>query len=600
MMALASAPLSGLDAGRLGHAGQSVAFMPLARHPAAFIPSAAVVSSCPSLRPGSPAAAGAVAASRAIVGSGNGGFPGASGAASATPTVLRPSAHPAPATTVAAFVAGLQPMAHGLAAPSPQPPLVVHPGVTPLAAPLPAPMGQASAVACQPTQAASALHSSLQQTQPTCQASVLGAGGDLGSVARLGAGIGALTPEAALHAATVRAARTAVSTDQRDEAYRSFLAMLASRGLFDGLPLDASGALRVNLPFCHDFFEAPLLLPFLAERFLALAGGMPSAQSVAAFGCDLTPQPLWWKGWEAWAQQTFHSTVSLKLSEMDLQKSQLPDAALAIGLHPEVTNGGPWPGIIANVLRSLLPGGRCAFATFYSMEAEATAKVCTDFGVACDIVENPYYVDQPPDAIGTSLRYAVVVAGPQHSPQSPTSVQPSTSSAPAPTSCAVAAPGWLSAPTASSASAESIVRVPFCHELFETPLLTPFLKTHVLDRGTAKEISIYGCDVLPQPFWWSSWKQWVVATFGAAFRLELRQQDLSVEAPPNAALILGVHPEVTKGGPWNSIMANVVRSCMPGGRSALWRRPSPGSDCWMWRRLRQWSQSAETRASRAR
>jgi len=147
-------------------------------------------------------------------------------------------------------------------------------------------------------------------------------------------------------------ARQKASPDERDKAYLSFINALASWGVLDNLPKDASGILHVSAPFCHDFFEATLLLPFLSAREL----DSKRASSISATGSDIKDQPFWWRAWEQWVQHSFGGRVQLSLKQQDLEKEQPTPAGLIIAAHPEVTNGGPWPAILANVLRSRVPG----------------------------------------------------------------------------------------------------------------------------------------------------------------------------------------------------------------------------------------------------
>eukprot|EP00439_Symbiodinium_sp_Y106_P006429 s9660_g1.t1 len=78
--------------------------------------------------------------------------------------------------------------------------------------------------------------------------------------------------------------------DGRDGAYRCFMESLETWGFLAQLPLDAAGVLHVAAPFCHDFFEAPHLLPFLASRFLRPGG----ARALEVRGPELS-----WVGHEA-------------------------------------------------------------------------------------------------------------------------------------------------------------------------------------------------------------------------------------------------------------------------------------------------------------
>lgn len=418
------------------------------------------------------------------------------------------------------------------------------------------------------------------------------------------------------------------SSDERDQAYSAFLRALADWGALEGLPVGASGTLRVGAPFCHDFFEAPLLLPFLVERLVD--GGR--ARGVSAFGSDLNAQPFWWRAWEQWTAHALGPRAELVLRQQDLEKEAMPEADLILACHPEVTNGGPWPRILGNVLRSRSSGAQCVFATFYRQEAEAAAKVCRDYGVDSSIRENPYYTGQPETIVGTFLRYAVILARtpgsgtcqaptvPAASPEVVQQVVPAAQPAPcsrpplsAPpcqgpvrversvvqTAPALSTAGvldstihWVDRRRASpdqrdtaygaflqalagwgcfeglptDAAGTLQVSAPFCQEFFEAPLLLPFLAQRLLGPGGAAGISAFGCDVQSQPFWWPAWEEWTAHSLGPQVRLELRQSDLAQEQPPPAGLILAVHPEVTKGGPWHSILRNVLQSRAPGAQ----------------------------------
>ncbi|CAJ1448633.1 unnamed protein product [Effrenium voratum] len=198
--------------------------------------------------------------------------------------------------------------------------------------------------------------------------------------------------------------------DQRDQAYRSLIQSLAAWGVLEDLPLD-NGVLHVNAPFCHDFFEAPLLLPFLAARFLRPGSGV---RKLALRGCDVRSQDFWWPAWEQWAQRSFEGRVSLELRQQDLVVQQQAPAGLTLACHPEVTNGGPWLPILRHVLRSRALHGRCVFATFYRHEAEAleqaAAEICRAEGAAVEIRENPFYAGKSLDEVGTFHRFAVILA----------------------------------------------------------------------------------------------------------------------------------------------------------------------------------------------
>lgn len=176
-------------------------------------------------------------------------------------------------------------------------------------------------------------------------------------------------------------------------------------GVFDRLPLDASGALTVSAPFCGEFFEAPLLLPFLSEAVLDRG----HAAALSVFGCDVAAAPRWWPAWQEWAAHEFAGRVSLRFQQQYLEREQPPQAGLILAVHPEAASGGPWEKILANVIRSRAPGGRCVFVTFYAPEAEAVVRACRGLGVQCEVGENPHYAGRPALANGTHHRHFVVV-----------------------------------------------------------------------------------------------------------------------------------------------------------------------------------------------
>ncbi|CAK0834167.1 unnamed protein product [Prorocentrum cordatum] len=195
------------------------------------------------------------------------------------------------------------------------------------------------------------------------------------------------------------------SPSQRDQALSALLGLLWERGALSALPVDGAGCLRVSSPFCHDYYEAPVLLPFLVDRLIE---GGPGVKGIIAFGCDVNAQPRWWPAWEAWVAKHLGPRVALQLSQQDLSTSAPPPAGLVLGVHPEITNGGPWPAILAHVLSSCLPGGLCVFVTFYTQEAEEAARVCRGLGWSCEVLENPHYAGLPASTSGTYMRYAVL------------------------------------------------------------------------------------------------------------------------------------------------------------------------------------------------
>lgn len=218
---------------------------------------------------------------------------------------------------------------------------------------------------------------------------------------------GASNVSTALVTAQSRVQSDVGNPSTRGLAYISLLGLLESRGVFANLPLDETGILRIGAPFCHDFFEAPYLLPFLDQKLVAPNG---RAKSFAVFGCDVHPQAVWWPAWQEWVRHTFPDRGSVHLCMLDLESTIMPSAGLVLGMHPEVVNGGPWHNIMGNVLRSRIPGARAVFATFYRFEAMECAKVCESFGAKCEMLENPYYTGQSDSLAGTFLRFIVILA----------------------------------------------------------------------------------------------------------------------------------------------------------------------------------------------
>lgn len=198
----------------------------------------------------------------------------------------------------------------------------------------------------------------------------------------------------------------------REEAYSAFLQALAGWGVFDRpLPIDSSRELRVSLPFCGSCGEAPLLLPFLAEKYL----GTGLAGSMEVFACDVDAEVLQNCGlrWEVWTAYSLGPRVRLKVQQCDLSQAPLPEAHFILGVHPCVSGVGAdtlWRKIMANILLASVAGGRCIFATFYAGEAQKVQRICRELGYHSEVRENPFYAGAPPDKQGTHLRFAVLVA----------------------------------------------------------------------------------------------------------------------------------------------------------------------------------------------
>eukprot|EP00929_Paragymnodinium_shiwhaense_P059369 TRINITY_DN29731_c0_g1_i1.p1 TRINITY_DN29731_c0_g1~~TRINITY_DN29731_c0_g1_i1.p1 ORF type:complete len:387 (+),score=73.90 TRINITY_DN29731_c0_g1_i1:75-1235(+) len=201
--------------------------------------------------------------------------------------------------------------------------------------------------------------------------------------------------------------------EERDKSWFDLFGAIDSWRLFENLRSDpVTGEFQVFVPFCHEFAEAPLMLPFLAERFL----GSRRASTLSVKGCDIKNEKIWWEAWEDWANNTKGAgpNIDLKLWHQDLSvpglSSQLPKAQLVVAVHPVVSEGGPWVEIFRNVMDTVLPGGLLMFVCFYRHEAEATAKLCEQLGTKRpEIRENPYYQGKAPGAVGTFQRWVVLL-----------------------------------------------------------------------------------------------------------------------------------------------------------------------------------------------
>lgn len=200
--------------------------------------------------------------------------------------------------------------------------------------------------------------------------------------------------------------------NERDRAYLSLLKAMIDWELLDSLPLDHGGRLQVSAPFCGGFSETPLLLPFLAQRFLGHSG----STSLSIFACDLEEQPVWWTVFQEWAARSLPPNVELQFGRQDLEHQALPPSGLIIAVHPRATLFGPWYNILANVLHACLPGSICIIATFFDCEAQAVTRICQSLGVSVEVRQNPFYEVEPMptfvDECGveaTPLRYVVIV-----------------------------------------------------------------------------------------------------------------------------------------------------------------------------------------------
>lgn len=186
--------------------------------------------------------------------------------------------------------------------------------------------------------------------------------------------------------------------------YASMLDFLEQTGWMQDVPLDASGTLRVSVPFCAGFMECQILLPFLARLFLS----RPNVCGASVLGSDLAPlRGGNWPQKEKYATKKF-TRMRLELRKMDLACEPLPECGLTIGVHPEATRDDAiWGKIFTNIVRSMKNGGVCVIATYFEVELQAVQRLCEPLGVQFQVYENPYWKSHPVDR-SPSLRFLLV------------------------------------------------------------------------------------------------------------------------------------------------------------------------------------------------
>lgn len=193
--------------------------------------------------------------------------------------------------------------------------------------------------------------------------------------------------------------------------YATALQVIKSSGHLEQLPLDSHGVLHVSAPFCGRFQEYAVLGGFLADACLSL----PGVRSVRLVGTDcLDVYSYEWAVASRWFE-TFQPRIRLQLCVRDLAEDPLPEAALVIGVHPEVTKGGPWFPIIGSVLRSA-SRGLCMFAMFFEDEVKTLQNMVEMYGgtdVRVTVVQNPYYEvhGELDTGMNPRMRYLVLVVG---------------------------------------------------------------------------------------------------------------------------------------------------------------------------------------------
>jgi len=132
----------------------------------------------------------------------------------------------------------------------------------------------------------------------------------------------------------------------------------------------------------------------------------------------------------------------------------------------------------------------------------------------------------------------------------------------------LAATGWLEGLPADE---QGVLRVamPFCGSNQELPVLAEFLAQRFLPApgggagGAYNGVHILGSDIVNWDIKGGCWRQkekWVSRRFPGV-QVQYRQLDMGREQHPDAALVLGIHPECTApGSPWPQILENCLRS----------------------------------------
>jgi len=108
------------------------------------------------------------------------------------------------------------------------------------------------------------------------------------------------------------------------------------------------------------------------------------------------------------------------------------------------------------------------------------------------------------------------------------------------------------------------VSVPFCGSFIECAILSQWLASNFLNKPLVRGVHVLGTELkTDETHLWDLKERWVAETF-PGMQLTLKQTDLVVDALPEAGLTIGIHPEVTRGAPWDKIIANLLRSTRGG------------------------------------
>uniref|UniRef100_A0A7S1WY14 Uncharacterized protein n=1 Tax=Alexandrium catenella TaxID=2925 RepID=A0A7S1WY14_ALECA len=173
-----------------------------------------------------------------------------------------------------------------------------------------------------------------------------------------------------------------LSLENINRHFRQMLQFVAAHGFFQGPLAGAQGDIRINIPFCGSFSEAPTMASFVLDELLP---SIPGARSARLYCSDVRCC-----GTEAMTTMIpADPRLRYEIQEKDLGSEMLPPAELAIGLHPQPLTKTPdrlWERIIENVLRS---SKRCLFTCWMKSEAEELVRICSSLGSTCSLQRNP-------------------------------------------------------------------------------------------------------------------------------------------------------------------------------------------------------------------
>jgi hypothetical protein len=194
------------------------------------------------------------------------------------------------------------------------------------------------------------------------------------------------------------------------QAFADLLAHVKSRGFFDSL--EGDGDIRINVPFCGNFFEAASIAEFILNIRAAPA-------QIAIDAVDISDNGL--REARISIARVTDARVKFSVSKVDLTRSDQPSAALAIGLHPALLVGADkfsmwkghsmvpdpvWDAILASVVRT---APLLLITCWFEQEAKQSVTVLEKLGCECEMFRNPKPLDvYPGDNIAKLHQYVVL------------------------------------------------------------------------------------------------------------------------------------------------------------------------------------------------